>query len=146
MGQVNCHIRETLTGPVNWITVKTDILFGMHLKLTGTLDCFGIFEPICEGDNVEWDGVVFHIESVSHTCGIIDGKKHFMTNLALSNGIKLDTSDGSSMFVGTGRGSLDLTGYNPGIVFENRAIKPGKEQERSGDFNAPGDTNGEVMS
>jgi hypothetical protein len=27
----------------------------------------GIVSPICEGDNLEWDGVVYHIESVTHS-------------------------------------------------------------------------------
>lgn len=67
---------------------RADWLFNGHLKLNGTVSCFGIQEPISEGDNVEIDGILYHIESINHTCSISSsGIKSFTTNMQLSNGL-----------------------------------------------------------
>lgn len=65
-----------------------DILLDQHLRWSGSLQLFGIQEPICVGDNLEWDRVVYHIESVMHS-GWIDGngQKSFRTSLQLSSGV-----------------------------------------------------------
>jgi hypothetical protein len=65
-----------------------DILFDQHLKWTGSLQIKGIQEPVTVGDNLEWDDVVYHIESVTHS-GHIDqgGRKTFETTFGLSNGV-----------------------------------------------------------
>lgn len=74
-----------------WNRVMADILFGSHLKYTGTVNLKGIQEPICEGDNCVIDNVIYQIERVVHT-GHIDsftGRKEFSTTLQLSNGISV---------------------------------------------------------
>ncbi len=69
--------------------LMADILFGGHLKYTGTINCKGIQDPICEGDNCEADGILFHIERVMHSGGIDgSGQKEFNTVLHVGNGIK----------------------------------------------------------
>jgi len=75
-------------GPRAWTLVRSDMLMGHHLTLSGTIELFGVQAPICEGDNFEFDGVVYHIDSVSHNC-IIDeaGRKSFRTSLQLTNGV-----------------------------------------------------------
>lgn len=58
------------------------------------MELAGIQSTICEGDNVEYDGVVFHIETLSFNCSISsDGKKAFHTALSLSNGMFPGTID-----------------------------------------------------
>jgi hypothetical protein len=71
---------------------RADWLFNGHFKLNASVGCFGIEEPICEGDNIEISGILYHIQSVSHSCQISgSGKKSFNTTLQLSNGIISDS-------------------------------------------------------
>lgn len=79
---------------VYWAKILGDFLIGGHLKMNGTVECIGIFEPIAVGDNLELDGVIYHIEQVSHNCQISpgDGKKTFRTTLNLTWGISNQTS------------------------------------------------------
>jgi hypothetical protein len=72
--------------------IATDFLMGQQFTLTGS--CVlkrGTSLPICIGDNFETDDVVYHLESVTHTCGLMGDKKHFETRLTLSNGLRTDT-------------------------------------------------------
>jgi len=69
-----------------------DCVIGEHLKLNGSLECIGIVDAIAVGDNLQYDGTVFHIEEVNHTCGIsADGMKSFRTVLRLSHGVSTQT-------------------------------------------------------
>lgn len=71
-----------------WTKKRADWLFNGHLKLNGTVTLQGIVEPICEGDNAEINGVVYHIENVNHSCSISgNGIRSFITTLQLSNGL-----------------------------------------------------------
>ena len=77
-----------------WARLLSDYLFGGHLKLNGSLECVGIYEPIAVGDNLEFDYVLYHIEGIVHKCSISqEGIKSFRTFITLSNGISLSTSD-----------------------------------------------------
>lgn len=79
---------------ITWAKIVGDAMIGAHLRLNGTLICFGIIDPITIGDNVEWDNVVYHIEQVSHTCSIDpgSGNKNFRTVISLSQGMSLSSS------------------------------------------------------
>lgn len=68
-----------------------DALIGGQLKMNGTINCIGIKEPISVGDNLEFDGVVYHIEQVSHSCAInmLNGIKNFRTTLKVSHGVSV---------------------------------------------------------
>lgn len=72
-----------------WARILADALIGGHLKMNGTINLFGIVEPIAVGDNIELEGVVYHIEQVSHTCSIepASGVKAFRTTLNVSHGL-----------------------------------------------------------
>ena len=72
-----------------WSALVADQLLDSHNKYTGTLNCKGIQEPICEGDNLEYSGLLFHIERVIHTGSINleGGKRTFNTVLHVSNGL-----------------------------------------------------------
>lgn len=78
---------DTKTLPGYWARIKADHLFNGQLKPFGTIQLVGVTEPICEGDNLEIRGVVFHIDSVDHTVEIQNGIKTFRTSVTVSNGI-----------------------------------------------------------
>lgn len=71
-----------------WARMNADWLFNGHLKANGTIITDGIVEPICEGDNLEYRGILFHIDSVSHSASISSiGLKVWTTTIRLSNGM-----------------------------------------------------------
>lgn len=85
--------------PRIWMSLVADWMMGSQYTLNGTLECMGIQSPICEGDNLEWDDVVFHIEGVTHR-GRIDpetGMKSFATTLTMTNGMRAVTEGGVSL-------------------------------------------------
>jgi len=77
-----------------WAKIVGDSVIGSQLKLNGTMELVGIVQPICIGDNLEFEGIVFHIESVIHNCNIdpVSGIKRFKTILKLSSGVSLDST------------------------------------------------------
>lgn len=78
----------------NWAKIVGDALMGGHLKMNGRITTAGIVDPIAVGDNLELDGVVYHIEQVSHTASVSvqDGRKMFRTALELSSGLAVESS------------------------------------------------------
>jgi hypothetical protein len=70
-----------------WARIVGDAVIGGHLKLNGSVMTFGIQEPIAVGDNLQFNNVVYHIESITHSCQISNGKKIFRTTISLSSGI-----------------------------------------------------------
>lgn len=71
-----------------WAHLVGDWLFQGHLKMNGSIQCVGIQEPICIGDNLELDGIVYHIEAISHEMSVSgDGVKNFRTNIIVSMGV-----------------------------------------------------------
>lgn len=84
-----------------WQEIMADILMGSHLKYSGTIMCKGIQEPICEGDNLEFDGVLYHIERVTHSGSISPfGTREFNTSIQVTNGISLasDSADAEVVY------------------------------------------------
>lgn len=73
-----------------WTRLMADFITTQHLRFSGTLRLAGVQEPICVGDNVEYDGGLYHIEQIIHS-GAIQGVgfRSFTTELQLSNGISL---------------------------------------------------------
>jgi hypothetical protein len=78
----------------NWAKIMGDALIGGHLKMSGTINFVGIPEPIAVGDNLQFDGVVYHIEQTTHNAAINpkDGKKMFRTAVVLSNGLSIQSN------------------------------------------------------
>lgn len=71
-----------------WALLVGDWLSNGHLKLNGQITSVGIEEPVCIGDNLEINRVVYQIESVNHVMSIsADGQKNFRTTISLSMGI-----------------------------------------------------------
>ena len=83
-----------------WAKIVGDSVMGSQLKLNGTMELVGILEPICIGDNLEFEGIVFHIESVIHNCFIdpISGIKRFKTILKLSSGVSLSSTNSVTLY------------------------------------------------
>lgn len=121
MNMIDCAAAEAAKGgPLVWMELLSDIIMGGHMAYTGTVSMLGIQSPICEGDNFEWDGIVYHIEAVTHTCSIApDGFRTFNTTLTLSHGLKSDADEDPSrgpLYPGTAVD--DNTFYDPGFTDE----------------------------
>lgn len=67
----------------------SDFMANMHLRYTGTISCVGIVDPICIGENLEYNDFVFHIEGVDHSYNVEQpsGIRSFSTTLAVSHGV-----------------------------------------------------------
>ena len=85
---------ETLSGSLApmWAKMNADWYFNGHLKAFGSITMLGVQDPICEGDNLQYGGILFHIDSVSHSCAIGgNGVKVWTTTCSLSNGMLVDS-------------------------------------------------------
>jgi hypothetical protein len=111
-----------------WAQIIGDALMGGHLKMNGTIQCVGIVDPIAVGDNLEFDGIVFHIEEVTHSCAISNGAKTFRTTVRLSNGVSVSTSNTGIEYPEM----EDTTGYNDRFDDYNYGpqILPGVSEEQ----------------
>lgn len=90
---VNCLIKDATLGPNLWRDIITDITAGQQLALTGTCVLAGVPAPIAPGDNCQFANVVYHIESVRHTCSISDkGVRDWKTILQISHGMADETT------------------------------------------------------
>lgn len=78
----------------HWAKIVGDALIGGHLKFNGNIETAGVVAPVAVGDNLEFDGVVYHIERVSHTCSIDpeNGNKIFRSSFGLSQGLSTDSN------------------------------------------------------
>jgi hypothetical protein len=84
--------KELSKAPV-WSKLLGDALIGGQNKLNGSITCIGISQPIAPGDNLQLEDTVFHIEGITHECSIgPGGKKSFITNITLSNGVSVDST------------------------------------------------------
>jgi hypothetical protein len=82
-----------------WTQIVADWVINGHLKEAGTIQCVGIEEPIAVGDNIEFDNVVYHIESIDHVWQIMrNGNKQFITNINVSYGIDLRSNSSQIVF------------------------------------------------
>ncbi len=114
MGSTACEISDQLGKvPTVWMQLIADRMVNSQLTINGTISMVGIQSPIAIGDNLQWNGVVYHIESVSHVCSIdMDGRKSFMTSLTLTNGLRdLDDKEASA---NVANNADDLTGNTAG--------------------------------
>jgi len=74
----------------DWAKIVSDWVIDGHLKESGTFVFQGIQEPICVGDNLEFDNVVYHIESVRDMMSVgANGIKTWRTTIRVSSGVDL---------------------------------------------------------
>lgn len=83
-----------------WAKIVGDTLIGGHLKLNGSIMTAGIVDPIAVGDNLEFDGNVYHIEDITHTgnYNVESGKRMFRTSISLSSGMSKSSSEKGSRY------------------------------------------------
>jgi hypothetical protein len=111
-----------------WARIVGDSLIGGHLKLNGTLECAGLLDPIAVGDNLEFDGVVYHIEEVAHSCSISpEGMRMFRTKLSLSNGLSKDSSVNGTRYAEMTYSSAYRAREND---YNNNQIMPGASESQ----------------
>lgn len=77
-----------------WALIVGDAVIGGHLKFNGTIECVGIVDPIAVGDNLEYDRTVYHIEEITHSCGVNpeSGMTNFRTIIKVSHGVSIATA------------------------------------------------------
>jgi hypothetical protein len=104
---------------VQWNAIIADMVMNAHLKENGTMTCVGIEEPIATGDNLEFDGNLYHIESVTHNWSInAFGLRSFTTVLGLSHGISLNETKRfpeMTAFTRKAKEQEDVQGILPGV-------------------------------
>lgn len=121
MTTVACRtVNQVGATPSVWMELVADHRIGSQYTLNGTLNCVGISAPICEGDNLEFDGVIYHIESVEDSVSIDtdSGMRSWTTSLTLTNGLRQqsdsDDTDSSPFPIYPGFQLEDNTAYDPG--------------------------------
>lgn len=119
---------------LKWMSILADIMMGQQLTLTGTVELKGVTSPICPGDNFEFDGVVFHIESVTHSAQIgPGGTKSFVTVLALSHGVSVSPGETDvSLFAGVsseGKEPEELKSFDPGVTADPQTTRERVNQD-----------------
>lgn len=85
--------RPSFNSPI-WARIVGDAMIGGQLKMNGTFIFVGIPDPIAVGDNLEFEGVVYHIEQVVHNCTYnpANGEKSFRTTISVSQGLSSKSS------------------------------------------------------
>jgi murein DD-endopeptidase MepM/ murein hydrolase activator NlpD len=75
-----------------WTKLIADFVFRLKYQINGHVTCKGIQKPVSIGDNVIVNGVMFHIEGMTHEGGIdMSGKKKFNTTMSLTHGESLNS-------------------------------------------------------
>lgn len=120
-----CGLKDALAGPKRWMQLTGDFLFGQELMLSGTFGLNSISSPITVGDNIEFDGTIYQIEGVLHTCSIDNGHRRSSTNLAVTHGVRAETSSINGVATHADETIYaalftdDNTGYDPGFTAES---------------------------
>lgn len=150
MATIPCAPKDVLGGgPGKWMALLSDIVMGQHLTMTGILQTVGIQAPICIGDNLEWEGAVFHIEGITHSVSIApNGHKDFSTTLNLTHGVHDTTKDSTDLNslkndlqIYAGINLSDFTKLNPGVT----PVIANESEERNGTRSVePGSALGEA--
>lgn len=84
-----------------WAEIVSDWIIDGHLKESGVLTFHGIQDPISVGDNIEFDGIIYHIEAVSHIMTISNGtdaKKSWTTKITVSFGMDMRSSKSGPVY------------------------------------------------
>ncbi len=142
MSTVDCFVNDQIgTVPGQWMRLIADRMIGSHLTLNGTISCLGIQSPIVEGDNLEFDGVVYHLESVQHSASIdFNGNKSWTTTLQLTNGMRSDVDifdvSRPEQPIYPGIKKTDLTFYDPGLTLEQGLTTGGDSQQQDPEFDS----------
>ncbi len=131
--------KEIFNSPF-WAKIVGDALIGGHLKFNGTLNCVGIVDPITVGDNLEYDGIIYHIEQITHRAekNPESGRKTFRTMISLSQGISMlsnNSKNGGTLYPGMDHGSAYKERE---IDYQNNQILPGVSESQDIPQRSPG--------
>lgn len=86
------RVIETTSIGVRYSNFLADLAYERHLALTGTIQCVGVVAPISVGDNLLFDGVLCHIESITDAIyKDSNGQTTFRTSFAVSHGVDAET-------------------------------------------------------
>ncbi len=91
MTTVECWVDDTVGKvPGKWMSLVADWTIGSHLTLNGTIELYGVQAPMAEGDNVSFDGVIYHIMGITHSASMDSqgGNKQWSTTLQVTNGMR----------------------------------------------------------
>lgn len=75
-----------------FMALVADWSIGSNLTLNGSVTMIGLAAPVAEGDNVEVDGMIFHVESISDEYHVEERARTWRTTLRVTNGV-LATGD-----------------------------------------------------
>src|SRR5690606_19505100 len=130
-----------------WAKLVGDWVIGGHLKMSGSITMRGWTVPISVGDNLEFDGVVYHIEGVQRIGRLgADGKRMFRTIVQLSNGVSVEELTGRTEYAEmthtdadryreSKRSQREIEISEPGV--SDVQDLPGAANRSSGDKTAP---------
>lgn len=97
--------REKDAGPAKrirakeWSRILSDWIIDGHLKESGVATFVGIQDPISVGDNLEFDNIIYHIESIVHSMRVApSGHKMFRTKVTLSYGMDKRSSKNGPVY------------------------------------------------
>lgn len=111
---------------IYWSKLVANWVMGSHLKMTGTINCVGIEKPIPIGDNMEYEGFLFHIEGINHQCSISgNGQKTFRTSIQLSNGLDIKDNKNVKPYAEMDHHSMDSYEKKFQRKNENQSLLPG---------------------
>jgi hypothetical protein len=149
---VDCWVDDSVGKvPGKWMALIADWMMGSHLTLNGMVDLFGVQAPIAEGDNVVFDGVVYHVMQVDHFANIdtASGAKHFGTTLQLTNGMRDQDLNPAFNESDLGKGLQpiypgflpdDNTALDPGLTLEQNPTTGGITQHHAAEEKPKADT------
>jgi len=131
-----------------WAKLNADWLFNGQLKASGSIRVDGVVDPICEGDNLEFRGILFHIDSVNHQGSLSpEGRRQWITTVNLSNGIIAsslnDPENGIPKYPAHRRSNRDELGQSviPGYTEIQRRIGDKSKGPLGDSLKAPGSPN-----
>jgi hypothetical protein len=161
MTTVDCWVDDTVgKAPTQWMSLIADWTIGSHLTLNGTIELYGVQAPIAEGDNVSFDGVIYHVMGVEHNAQMNPdgGNKAWSTTLQVTNGMRntdnLQVTNASTendvtqglLPVYPGFDKLDNTLLHPGLTIEHGNPTTGGDTERKPKWDDFNDTDREGKS
>jgi len=149
MTTVECWVDDTVgKAPSKWMALVADWTIGSHLTFNGTIEMYGVQAPIEVGDNVSFDGVIYHIMGVDHMCAVDTdgGNKTWITVLQVTNGMR--NTDALTMRNASTEKDLrqglvpiypgfdknDNTALDPGLTLEHGHPTTGGDSERKVSF------------
>jgi len=129
MTMVACSLEDSARGPRKWMEIASDWLMGQNMTMNGSIVMLGVQSPIIHGDNIEWDGIIGHIESVTHNCSRSYHTERptssFTTTITITHGMRTDTDEvyqegriDDDSYLYSGINQKDQRDMDPGLTNE----------------------------